>query len=786
MNLRILFLLLLFPVSVSAQRFVKSLDTIAALRAANPNDIHTNVFVAGYRSANDGGQGNWSWIAGDTTGTNYGTIMTSVHASAPTGRWKRQVVGSISAEAFGATGDGSTDDSAYLTNAVVIARGMTLTFGNAKTYKITQALAATNIVLDLNGSTLNFVLDGDKEALQARDNTIVRNGRVVVTGSNLGGTGGNWHTPIMVGQAYENVGYTNVILQNLYIEGNRNNGNGIFITADSHDVVVENIVFPSSSTMGRCVLAHWATEGDGPDADDPSTHPYNMTIRNIKAGTMTVSAGDDDMPAIVFLSAVYNTTVDNVQAERSANAVVAVSCGSWGNVFASATVSNLLNKSIVIRNAACNDTRGYGVYVKGIADAAVFPSPKPRFSMPVLVENCKFIGNGASSTRAGFRATDCFDTTFVNCEASQFLYGFDVGEFTKRIHVIGSRAFENQQHGVYVSHSSIPEDITVSHGEFYSNGQDAGTTSAGILVGEASRPRVFHNILGHATPASETTQDWGIRISSVTNHVYAHMIGNYVRSVSGTAYSIGDSSSLPTLIWEFDGNLAASAIVTKRGGLTHVPIRRVVNSAGEINTVAVTATAAPTLGTWVAGDTIYFETVVAGNSFANVCTVGGSPGTWISVLTYLAGTQNRLVKFSSSSPFYAETTGLTETGTQFSVGQRVVFSGGEFVVSQTAVQSLSAGSTIPNSGNATVLVAGNGGAVTLTSTPTIADGIAGGQILTITGTSANTVTLQDEGTLPGSNIQLGAATRVLGQGDILVMEFYESDSFWYERSFSDN
>jgi hypothetical protein len=76
--------------------------------------------------------------------------------------------------------------------------------------------------------------------------------------------------------------------------------------------------------------------------------------------------------------------------------------------------------------------------------------------------------------------------------------------------------------------------------------------------------------------------------------------------------------------------------------------------------------------------------------------------------------------------------------------------------------------------------------VTLTSTPTLANG-ADGQVLIIQGTDdTNTVTVQDEGTLAGSNLELGAATRTLGKGDLLVLTFDSTDGAWYEISFANN
>lgn len=110
---------------------------------------------------------------------------------------------------------------------------------------------------------------------------------------------------------------------------------------------------------------------------------------------------------------------------------------------------------------------------------------------------------------------------------------------------------------------------------------------------------------------------------------------------------------------------------------------------------------------------------------------------------------------------------------------------GATILTPSSVQTVSAGTAVlANAGS--IEVAGNGGAITLTGTPTIADG-ANGQLLYIMGTSnANTVTFQDEGSLAGSNIELGAASRDLGLGDVIVLQFRTTASAWVEVSFANN
>jgi hypothetical protein len=110
--------------------------------------------------------------------------------------------------------------------------------------------------------------------------------------------------------------------------------------------------------------------------------------------------------------------------------------------------------------------------------------------------------------------------------------------------------------------------------------------------------------------------------------------------------------------------------------------------------------------------------------------------------------------------------------------------GGQVYAPSSTLQSLLAATAInPNAFR--LRVVGNGGAVTLTATPTISPTTTDGQLLIIQGTSdANTVTLQDVATLPGSQLNLGAGTRVLGAGDSIFLAWDLPTTSWYEISFS--
>jgi hypothetical protein len=108
---------------------------------------------------------------------------------------------------------------------------------------------------------------------------------------------------------------------------------------------------------------------------------------------------------------------------------------------------------------------------------------------------------------------------------------------------------------------------------------------------------------------------------------------------------------------------------------------------------------------------------------------------------------------------------------------------GGVVLTPTGVQTLAAANLIAVAAGK-VKVAGSGGAVTMTSTPTVALGTADGQEVLVMGTDdANTVTLQDNGSLAGSKLRLGAASRLLKKGSSIRLSWDATFGFWYETAF---
>jgi hypothetical protein len=104
------------------------------------------------------------------------------------------------------------------------------------------------------------------------------------------------------------------------------------------------------------------------------------------------------------------------------------------------------------------------------------------------------------------------------------------------------------------------------------------------------------------------------------------------------------------------------------------------------------------------------------------------------------------------------------------------------VYTPPAAQSITAAATAiaPTS---TVFEITSDGNYTLTATPTIANG-QDGQVVTIINVGANTVTLQDQGTLANSNLRLGAATRALAPRDNIELLYDSAVGDWVELRYN--
>jgi hypothetical protein len=141
---------------------VQTVNNIAGLKLVT-GATHEVAEVLGYYAINDGGGGEFYWDAGSTATDNGGTIIQAT--GVPTGRWLRIVDDKINAKWFGATGDGSTDDSVAVNKALtMIANDLTRhVYFPTGIYRVESAAQTT-----ITGKS-DFVIEMDDDATFIND-----------------------------------------------------------------------------------------------------------------------------------------------------------------------------------------------------------------------------------------------------------------------------------------------------------------------------------------------------------------------------------------------------------------------------------------------------------------------------------------------------------------------------------------------------------------------------------------------------------------------------------------
>lgn len=529
---------------------------------------------------------------------------------------------SFNAKDYGAVGDGSADDTTALTNAFAAAAGSVLSLESGKFYKVTAALSMPpNTTLQMNGSTIDFVISGATQCLLPTSGCSVLNGVIKNTGSSPSGAG-QYQAPICVGNYALGTGYRNIVLRGLEIISNRPDGNGIIVTGASNNIVIDQIYGAGDATTGAFICVHWG------GADNPSggtTHPNNIQISNVNCGAYTYSGAE-----IVYIAAAINVDISNVRVSEVQKSVVTVYAGDYGLYYAPTNVKGIGFNGISVRNCRSDNSITNGVIVDMQAPFA--PGAPVYDSTGLTIEGCSTYGKTPSSAGAGFAVLNAYGVLIKNCKATSHNTGVTTGANVERLIVDGGEYFGNYNQGVYFSNNTInPKQCIVQNVVAYGNGTSGASTAAasGIFIGNGSNHIVQNNVVGIA---GDTTQLFGIRVVEVCRDVIVQ--NNYCRGLknNGTAFSMGNSTNWVTRV--FKGNV--SEAIGGTGQIFGGPNPIVVDTINRGNTLPnnksylLFGTAAPATGTWSVGDRVQQSTPVVGNPKGWVCTVAGTPGTWVS------------------------------------------------------------------------------------------------------------------------------------------------------------
>ena len=498
----------------------------------------------------------------------------------------------VDVRAYGAVGDASgtadaslTDNTIALTAAFAAAGDSHLIFEADKVYKVTTTLVVPDgCTVNLNGSKIIFIVDGAIKCLQLQNYTSLLNGTIENAGTNPT-SGGNYQSPVSIGDYNSGVGYHNIIIDGIELESNRpTNGNLLFITSDSYNIKISNILVSATANPIAIINIHFG--GYTVYDTTGSTHPHNITIDNVSCLGFTNASS-----YLIQLRGCYNVYISGVNA-TNCKAGFSILPGDAGKDYvANANEAEKIGTGLVFENCSLSDIEDNGVFINGLAGQGGTITSTTDLELPVVFRNCNFQGSG---DKAGIKPYTCEGVIIDNCKISNFKYGVSMQpDVAQRVTIKNCDIFDNTHNGIAQSSTAstyIGNNHVITHNYIHGNNTDTnadssphkGANNAGVYV-TGDYWKIENNVFGEASE----TQEYSIYIND--NIQRTRLMNNTTIDVNSTAYYNGrDAVRQGMLTSGFNNTTLAGTLF----GGTYIPETEII---AKTIPVMVTADATPTI-----------------------------------------------------------------------------------------------------------------------------------------------------------------------------------------------
>ena len=584
----------------------------------------------------------------------------------------------LSPEDFGALGDYNetsatgSDDTASIQaviDHVATQGGGTVRFRSGRVYKTTsQITVKASIHLDMNGSKIvSFLTDANACGLSQRSNSVIENGHVAVKSGGSPGSQATVHAPIRIGALYGNGGTVSspspdddvsfFLIRNMILESDKNLGTGatggaegIGMAGNISNGLIENVIIPDNDKMTAGIGLDWGVRGEvgGQQAivsapasmgtnktnflagDGFTTHPHNITIRNVRVGKLTRPYQGSSTTGTfgVRLSGTYGIIVEDVMVEQTTEAAFVYHAGDLGFEYAKDADLAFAAQGVSFRNCFCaNATNGNAISsdstgdnVKtAIASYGYTPLHDPTWPSDIVWEQVHGRAGGGSSVGEGIRAFNQLGGELRHCSASGFSIGLRIAGTTD-LRVVGGRFSGNRQQGILLNDGALRTRIEAIS-ECSKNNTSAGGYS-NLLIENADGTVIDGGVYG--TTGTETANhciqsaqfsDGGKRTSIVNQPtVLSHGPGAY-------AFAMGSSAAWGTVAL-FEGATYGAGVSNTWGGQAAVPVeRRTITTRYEVDSgQSLTGLVVNR------GDTFEYSNPSAGGKRGQICTTAGTVG----------------------------------------------------------------------------------------------------------------------------------------------------------------